>query len=82
LTSTEQKYLINSYDSIFKDQYSFENFYGERLKEVFDKTILETLQVFNSSPLRITKPRFEPLREGFFVYAGLVNYAPAKCKFI
>lgn len=64
----------------FVDKQTFDTAYGSRLNEIFDKTLLKTFEVFNPSPLRIVEPKIESNDNGFVVYTGVHDYAPAICK--
>lgn len=61
------------------DKETFDSTYGARLIEIFDQTLLSTFKIFNSSPLRILETKLESNENGFIVYSGVHDFAPAIC---
>lgn len=47
------------------------------MADVFEKAVLTTFTLFNSSPLRLTETRIESEDKGFIVFSGVHNFAPA-----
>ena len=55
----------------------FDTQYNSRLVEIFDQVMLKSFKIFNASPLRILEAKIESNDNGFIVYSGAHDFAPA-----